>query len=233
MLVQFFTTEVNRGFITPMEVITSTTPVVAALIARRSLREPAGVIALGWGLSTAGSLVKLAMNAHYLPETLVWHRLELLLVTACLLYGAMQWIDSLSRRTRWLVVAGWCAVCALMLLVTVKREFVLLTQPLQAAFVLLVSGLALASRVRSADGALGRMDWFWILTAHITYFSATLIRMPLQESLVRHHWDLGYPLHFGIMFVYSVSYLVIARGMLLNGSERRPTTGGAPLTRPA
>jgi hypothetical protein len=234
MLAQLFSSAVNQRFIIPMEIITSTTPLIAALLARRSLaRDPAGQIALGWGISTVGSLVKLALTRHYLPDTLWAHRLELLLVTAFLLYGTMAWIDGVSRRTRWLVIAGWCIVWAFTLPIAVKREFALLTQPLQAALILTVSGLALASRVRAGDTRLARTDWFWILTGHITYFAMTLIRVPLQESLVQHHWNWGMPVHFAIMFVYSASYLVIARGMLLNASERRPTTGGIPLTRPA
>ena len=234
MLVEFFSLEVNQRFIVPMEIGTSTAPFLAALIARRSLlREPAGLIALGWGISTVSSVFKTAMNRGYFADTLAAHRLELLVVTACLLYGMMQWIDGVSRRTRWVVLAGWAAACAFTLLINVKREFTLMTQPLQAFVVLAMAGTALASRVRAAEAPLARMDWFWILTAHITYFSGTLVRMPIQESLVRNHWNWGYPLHFAIMFVYSVSYLVIARGMLLTGSDQRPTTGGIPLTRPA
>jgi hypothetical protein len=234
MLVEFFSQEVNRSVVVPMEIITSTTPFLAAVIARRSLlREPAGLIALGWGISTVSSVFKTAMTRGYFPETLAAHRLELLIVTGCLLYGMMQWIDGVSRRTRWLVLAGWAVACAFTLLITVKREFTLMTQPLQAVVVLAMAGTALGSRVRAAEAPLARMDWFWILTAHITYFSATLVRMPIQESLVRNHWNWGWPLHFAIMFVYSVSYLVIARGMLLTGSEPRPTPGGVPLTRPA
>jgi hypothetical protein len=234
MLAQLFSSEVNQRFIIPMELITSTTPLIAALIARRSLtRDPAGQIALGWGISTVGSLVKIVLTRVLGSQTLVAHRLELLLVTACLLYGMTTWIDGVSRRTRWLVVGGWCVAWAFTLPIAVRREFVLLTQPVQAAVILAVSGLALASRVRDAETSLARADWFWILTGHITYFSATLVRMPLQESLVQRHWDLGWPVHFGIMFVYSASYLVVARGMLLNASDRRPTSGGFPLTRPA
>jgi hypothetical protein len=234
MLVQLFSQAVNQRFIIPMELITSTAPFLAALVARRSLlRDPAGLIALGWGISTVGSLFKIAMNRGYLPATLWGHRLELLLVTACLLYGMLTWIDDVSRRTRWLVVAAWCVASAFTLLISVKREFTLLTQPLQAMLILAVSGLALASRVRATDGPLPRADWFWILTGHITYFTGVLVRMPIAESLVRNHWDWGYPVHYAIMIVYSGSYLVVARGMLLTGSERRPTRGAVPLTRPA
>jgi hypothetical protein len=234
MVLQLISSEVNRAFIIPMETITSLAPLLAAAIARRSIvGEPAGRIALGWGLSTAGTLVKMAQSRQYLPESLWSSRFELLLVTAFLLYGTMEWIDGVSRRTRWLAIAGWCTAWAFSLLLANRRELALVMQPIQAALILTVSGLALGSRVRGGDARLARADWLWILMGHITYFAAMLIRMPLMESLVRHHFSSGMAVHFGIMFVYSASYLVIARGMLLDGVERRPTSGGVPLTRPA
>jgi hypothetical protein len=207
-------------------------PPLAALYARRSLREPAGQVAVCWfamAVIGAGSFVRY----HY-PPALAGFPIVLVaygLLPMLLLPPTLAWIGHGAPRWRWLAVGVWMVcVAGLVAALGTKRAFAAVASPLSGALMCAASGLSLASRVRAAPAAVRAHDWFWVLTGHVLYFTAGLVRMPLQEALVERHWAAVVAVNDGILLLFCVSYLLIARGLLLRAPVEAParTSTAAP-----
>lgn len=209
-------------------------PPVAAAWARRSPREPAGQVALCWGVMGLLGFVSFA-RYFYFPEALrsfPVHALVLAALPILLLPPSFAWIGRGARRWLWPSIAAWAA-CAALLVATLgpTRALAAVGDPIMAIVMCTVTGLALGAQTRRAPRDMREHDWFWILTGHLVYFATELFRMPLQESLVARHWNAGLAVHNGIMFVYCASYALITLGMLRRSPAVAPVEGLRPSTR--
>jgi hypothetical protein len=147
-----------------------------------------------------------------------------------LLPPSLTWIGKQAKRLQWPVLGAWALVWAIAAVALGgTRQFATLIEPFMSTAMGVVSVWALAAQVRRAPRSLARADWAWILTGHIVYFATTMVRMPLMETLVAKHLAGQLQVHNGIMLLYTATYLVIARGMLL----RQPAEAAVRLPTPA
>ena len=202
-------------------------PPIAAVRARRSvLRDPAGQVALCWlvmALAGFAQFVGLLLKpGTAIPVSFLVTALFPLL----LLPPTLTWIGGSAKRAQWAILAVW-AVVWVAAIVTLRdlRPFNLVVDPVMSSGLAVASALALAAQVRRAPARLLQADWFWILVAHVVYFVTMMLRMPIIETLVAHHWAASLEVHNGIMLLYSVLYVMIARGMLLRVSDERGRAG--------
>lgn len=206
-------------------------PTAAALWARRSLREPAGQIAVNWLLMALLGSVGF-VRAYFLPTIPKppTHTLVLGLLPLLLLPPTLTWAGRSAKRWQWPLMAAW-AVCAVVLVAVLpdQRELATIGDPIMTALMAATTTAALASQVGNAPSAVGRRDWLWILTGHLLYFVAGMFRMPLMEVFVGQNGIATRAVNDGVMVLYSGAYLVIARGMLLRTADV-PTSGYMPPT---
>jgi hypothetical protein len=217
-----------------LAVLSAFLPTVAAIWARRSpLRDPVGHVAVCW-------FVMAVLGSVGFFEYFVFHRtpsssvivapLVTGLFPVLLLPPTLTWVGGVGKRLQWPVLGVWLLLWAVAAFAAGgTRRFTVVVDPFMSAAMGAASAWALAAQVRRAPRSLLNAPWLWILVGHVVYFTATMIRMPLIETLVAHHWAAGFEVHNGIMWLYTATYVVIARGMLL----RQPAEAAIRLPTPA
>jgi hypothetical protein len=178
-------------------------PPIAAVWNRRSFRrEPAGQVAFCWLVMSIAGVVSMLQFMRVMPRTFPLAVSVGLLFPLLLVPPTLTWIGPAAKRRQSVVLGAWIAVCAT-LLVAID-----------------VSVAALGARARSAVGALHRQDWLWILTAHVMYFGAEMLRPPLMETLAG-RLDLGRLLQEGFLVVQLLVYVLLAWGMFQPSATSR------------
>jgi len=197
-------------------------PPLAALWARRSVvRDPAGRIAVGWLLmALAGSVGFVRYFVFGLPPMTSLSFFVTPLSPVLLAPPTLTWVGGNAKRWQWPALAAWLALCLVAgVVLRDTRAFKTVLDPLMSLSMFTLSGVALAMQVRRNPVSIGRTNWFWILTGQMMYFVTDTFRQPIMESLVaRHLTDAMMPVNGALMLLYSLTYLVIARGMLLRSS---------------
>jgi hypothetical protein len=190
-------------------------PPIAAAWNRRSFRrEPAGQVAFCWLVMSIAGVVSMLQFMHLVPRTFPLAATVGLLFPLLLVPPTLTWIGPAAKRRQPLVLGAWIAVCAVLVVaIDDRRELRLVSGPLSATVLAILSVAALGARARSAVGALQRQDWLWILTAHVMYFGAEMLRPPLMETLSG-RLDLGRLLQEGFLVVQLLVYVLLAWGML-------------------
>ncbi|AHG89103.1 hypothetical protein J421_1566 [Gemmatirosa kalamazoonensis] len=222
----------SPAFLAPtLATVAAFAPPAAAGWARRSfLGDPAGQVATCWLVTALVGLANfVAYFYHWLPRSFPLFPFAFGVMPLLLAPPLLTWIGRDAARWRWAFVAAWLAItAALLAALGTGREFVVVMDPLMSALLAALSLWALAAQVRRAPASIARHDWFWILVGQVTYFATNMIRVPLVETLVARHWAAAIAVSNGIMLLYCVSYVVIARGMLVRDPEPRAVRLAAP-----
>jgi hypothetical protein len=193
-------------------------PPAAALWRRRAVgSDPAAWLGASWLLlALAGSITFVRFFLLGLsPRTPLTYVITAL-YPPLFLSPTLSWIGGRAKRWQWPVLAAWAAAwVAAVVALHGARQFKTIMDPIAAAGLGALSVVALATQVRRAPTAIRRADWFWILTGQVMYFAVTFFREPILEALVSRDWGAVIAVNNAIMLLFTVAYLVIARGMLL------------------
>ena len=219
-----------------LSVATAFLPPLAALWARRSLAEPAGRVAVCWLVMAAFGAFNMAWYYLGLPlPSLYSSEIVTAAFPVLLLPPTLRWIGGSARRWQWPALLVWLAVWGVgVVSFHDTREFKSIVESVMSAALCVASVWALAARIHESPSELRRTDWFWILTGHVMYFAINMFRGPLIEALVARHWGALLAVNAAILLLYSLTYVVIARGMLVRpAASSRPRGGVARIAQTA
>lgn len=212
--------------------ITQLFPLVAMLLARRSPRlDPLAQIAIGFGILELFDLTELAQLLHLAPHGILAITfstpVRLLLFTPPLLTligpHAKRWQPVILGATVVLSIVG-------MYVLGTGREFRVVSNPVVDATLSVMAVAAIFRMAQKSPGALAKRDWFWVLLGFAVSVSAGILWRPMAEFLVMRSWGALVDLHMGMVILQSITFCVIAFGILLKPqgrAERPPLTAAA------
>lgn len=219
---------------TTLSVWVAFVPPAAALGARRFRRDPVGQIAVCWLAMAILGFLQLARVLGWIPRGLPLGYVATTTFPLFLVPPSLTWIGRRAKRWQWPILAGWCALCvAAYVTFPTTREFRAVMSPLMALVMTTLSGMALASRVHLGRDPVRQADWFWILTAHVVYFTSDILRQPLLEALVASHYAALDWVADGLMLLYVGVYLMVGYGMLLREDAGTPPPPSVPPSAPS
>lgn len=192
-------------------------PVAAMLLARRSPRtDPLARIAVGFAVLELFDLFELGQLLHILPH-------QVLAITFSTPVKMLVFTPPLltlmgPRAKRWqpLVLGATVVLSAVgMLTLGLGREFRVVSNPIADTA---LSVMALAALFQSAHRSSTdpfRQGVFWVLLGFSVAEAAGILWRPLAEFLVARSWSALVDVHMGMVILQSVTFCMIAYGLLL------------------
>jgi hypothetical protein len=203
-------------------------PPIAAVATRRSMRrDPAGRVALAWGVVGGLNLLALGQLLGAVPRGWPVLAANVVAVPFLLAPPMLTWLGGEARRRQGAVLLAVAAAYALALATLgAGREFRLVAHPVMSLAVAALAFAVLCAAVRRADvawGGRGDDGRLWIAGGVATYFLVGAAWRPLAETLFASNVRALIDVHMGVQLVFAGCLTAIAWGV-----ARRPTPNERP-----
>jgi hypothetical protein len=212
-------------------------PPIAAVATRRSMRrDPAGRVALAWGVVGGLNLLALGQLLGGVPRGWPVLAANVVAVPFLLAPPMLTWLGGEARRRQGAVLLAVAAAYALALATLgAGREFRLVAHPVMSLAVAALAFAVLCAAVRRADvawGGRGDDGRLWIAGGVATYFLVGAAWRPLAETLFASNARALVEVHMGVQLAFAGCLTAVAWGVarrpLPNDRPAAPRASGAP-----
>lgn len=187
----------------------------AALLVRRTLTPPLGLVALCFVVMFAQDTALWTLAEHRVNNLWLLHA-GIPVQTALVLGAYSYWqVGELERLTLRFAIVGFLLVwMVLFVWFEEPRAFSRFSKPLQAVLLVSVSAWTLVRRAHESLEPLVRADWFWVTSGLLGYFAVGAVLSPVSHLLMQSAPDLVVKAFLGKAAFSILVYLAIARGIL-------------------